>query len=326
MVGLPTDDERVAFYLGTALQAAAKGSPFDIRSRRDLHVLNDLQEDPRGDYVKRGYSQSRYDRPLAALLQKCGYADRAFCYAGDDRVRPDSGPILVKNRYMTQEPVLLRCLDGARHWDGAWARDGLAFHEKADSVFWRGGLSGWEYRPTSRAQLVRGWFGKRADVHVGVTALDQEYALPGVRERWKHTVLGTVDREVFLQHKYVISAEGNDKDSGLAWKLASNSLVLMVAPVVESWIMEPWLKPYVHYVPLQPDYADLGTQLEWCRGHQRECQQMVHAASEYMAQFSDLAHEEALERQVVHEYFARVRALTGESVLQHRRACSTPTI
>lgn len=44
--------------------------------------------------------------------------------------------------------------------------------------------------------------------------------------------------EKFAQFAYVISLEGNDKDSGLGWKSYLKSLVFMPLPTVSTWAME----------------------------------------------------------------------------------------
>ena len=54
--------------------------------------------------------------------------------------------------------------------------------------------------------------------------------------------VGVKSVEEILKYKYIISAPGNDKDSGLQWKLASNSIVLMPKPLTESWFMESKLE------------------------------------------------------------------------------------
>tara|TARA_B100002051_G_C16728625_1_gene636826 strand:- start:929 stop:1405 length:477 start_codon:yes stop_codon:yes gene_type:complete len=157
-------------------------------------------------------------------------------------------------------------------------------------------------------RLVGRWGARRSDVDVAFSTLAQEYELAGVREKWLPHVRGHSPKEEFLEHRYIISAEGNDKDSGLGWKLASNSLVLMTKPVCESWIMEPFLKPFVHYVPLEPSYDDLGDRLEWCRRHPEKCGEIIQNASAYMAQFDNCLQERKLEEEVIATYFQRTRA------------------
>ena len=308
-MSLPTRAERVEFYLGAVL--GGEGSQFDLDrgsyARSHLQSAADLSPDsPAEPRYRRGYDRDLYDRPLLELLERTGHSARSFLYAGNDRVAPDVGPVLVKNRRGGADPVLLRCLNAPRHWSPTTAPD-ADFPSKKDAVFWRGGSTGWDYRPSSRMALVRRWSGKRADIDVRFSHLCQEYALPGVRERWKPFVDRRATRPTFLKYRYLISAEGNDKDSGLNWKLRANSVVLMPRPVAESWLMEPFLQPFVHYVPLNDDYSDLEERLAWCRANPQACTRIIAGAHTFMRQFDDLESEQRLERTVIDAYFERVR-------------------
>ena len=304
---LPTDSTRIKYYLGSILGTArgsVRISPLDPHFCRIEEIKMPA---PRSRLSTRGdYLHSAYDAPLYSLIRRTNPEARAFLYAGNDRVGADRGPLFAKNRRESTEPVLLKCLNQDRHW--AIIDDYVAFKDKADSVFWRGTTSGWEYRSASRMSLVRRWSSRQSDIDIGLSSLAQEYLLPGVREKWEAYVKGPVSKREFLHHRYVISAEGNDKDSGLAWKLASNSVVMMAKPVCESWLMEPFLQPFVHYVPLHDSYEDLAKQLAWCRGHLEECEQIIRNANRFMGQFRDADKEKEIEEEVVRSYFQKVDA------------------
>ena len=306
---LPTAQQRLGYYLGSILGPEDGSFNLDDGGYEPHHLqtVGDLGPSHPGEPTyARGYLRDIYDAPLNKLIERAGFRDRRFLYAGNDRVAPDYGPVLAKNRRGSTEPVLLRCLNIGRHWRATEARD-TPFDSKLDKVFWRGGSTGWNYRPSSRMKLVRSWSGKRGDIDVAFSHLCQEYALPGVREPWEAFVRGRVPRSTFLKHRYLVSAEGNDKDSGLNWKLRANSVVLMPNPVAESWLMEPFLQPFVHYVPLEDDFSDLAERLAWCRDNDRRCRIIMETAHAFMRQFDDLAVEEELERAVIRAYFARMR-------------------
>ena len=91
-----------------------------------------------------------------------------------------------------------------------------------------------------------------------------------------------------LNYKYIVSIPGNDKDSGINWKLASNSVVLMAPPKIESWLMEGLLEPWFHYIPLADDYSDLDKIVEWCRNNDDKCQEIVKNANNFMKQFENV--------------------------------------
>ncbi len=304
---LPSESDRLEYYLGSVL-GPARGPVLISPSDSHFCRIEELRMPaPRCRMSTRGgYLHATYDAPLYSLIKRICPTARSFLYAGNDRVRADRGPVFVKNRRESTEPVLLKCLNEERHW--GLTADRVPFNDKADSVFWRGTTSGWEYRPASRMSLVKRWNARQSDVDVALSSLAQEYLLPGVREKWEMFVSGPAPRWEFLRHRYIISAEGNDKDSGLAWKLASNSVVMMARPVCESWLMEPFLQPFVHYVPLDESYEDLLVQLSWCRGHLEHCREIVKNANLFMEQFKDSQNERRIEEKVVRTYFQKVHA------------------
>ena len=105
-----------------------------------------------------------------------------------------------------------------------------------------------------------------------------------------------------LKYKYIISLEGNDKDSGLNWKLASNSLVLMPIPKFESWLMEGKLKPWIHFVPIKDDYSDLSEKLEYCVNNDSIVKQIVINANNFMKQFKNFNKEVILYHFIINYY------------------------
>ena len=106
-----------------------------------------------------------------------------------------------------------------------------------------------------------------------------------------------------LKYKYIISVEGNDKDSGLNWKLNSNSVILMAKPRITTWLMETTLIPDVHYVLLKDDYRDLIEKYIWCKNHPNECKQIIKNANMFMKQFNNKEREQDIEEAVINKYF-----------------------
>jgi hypothetical protein len=142
--------------------------------------------------------------------------------------------------------------------------------------------------------LVKRWYGK---YDIAFSKIVQG------RDDYKKYVKEERPITYFLKHKYIISVEGNDKDSGLNWKLNSNSLVLMARPRVTSWLMETTLVPDYHYVLLKDDFSDLEERLRWCKYNQERCKQIIVNANNFMKQFADKKAEEKLENDVVNNYF-----------------------
>lgn len=207
-------------------------------------------------------------------------------------------PAIVKVRYINNpKGGIIAPLEYCRHWHNYYHKPkDCFFNNKNNILFWRGTTTGKITNSGNRFILVTKYFNKNSKIDVGFSNICQ-----GNSEYNKY-VKGEVDISEFLKYKYILSIEGNDKDSGLNWKLASNSLVLMAKPKIESWLMEGLLKPYVHYVPLKDDYSDLDQIIEWCQNNDEECQKIVKNANQFMKQFEDIEVEKNIFRMIKDYY------------------------
>ena len=183
----------------------------------------------------------------------------------------------------------------------------MPFSAKKNKAFWRGTTTGQTDRIGNRFDLVEKWFGKSDLIRVGFSFIHRDN-----KNKYKKYVKGKCDISHFLKFKYIISVEGNDKDSGLNWKLNSNSLVLMPRPRVTSWLMETTLVPNYHYLLLKDDFSDLDQKVRWCNQHPQKCKNMVKNANTYMRQFANVAAEEALEVEVIHRYFDILKTVNND--------------
>ena len=103
--------------------------------------------------------------------------------------------------------------------------------------------------------------------------------------------------------KYILSIPGNDKDSGLNWKLASGSVVIMPKPKSHSWLAEYFLIPGIHYVQIRSDFSDLEEVLNWCAKNQDQCNRIAFNSKTYMSQFLNFQSEADLEMKVLQRFF-----------------------
>ena len=81
--------------------------------------------------------------------------------------------------------------------------------------------------------------------------------------------------------------EGNDKDSGINWKLKSNSVVFMPKPKISSWLMEETLLDGIHYIRVNDDFSDLQEKYEWCEKNQDACIEIINNANKYFFHTDD---------------------------------------
>lgn len=243
-----------------------------------------------------------YLRPLKALLTKYKKENMPFLCDCCDIFYPINKYAFVKNRIQNEKKtVILRSLNFNRHWFNYYNRPvDIPFDQKLNKVYWRGTTTGDDVKPANRFALVKSYFNKHPDIDVGFSFVCQG------NDKYIEYVKGKEDNNTFLKYKYIISVEGNDKDSGINWKLNSNSLVFMPKPRCFSWLMEDKLIAGVHYILLKDDFSDIVEKLEWCNDNQEKCKEIVRNANKYMLQFTNQSIEEAIEKKVIDLYFKKI--------------------
>jgi len=271
--------ERVKFYLGNL-------SFEKIKETDHIHSQFPTNED---NYIK----------PVHDLMKRNNLSNRHYILYIGDNSKNQSPACLVKNR-INNHSVILRCINFDRHWYHYYHKPkDIPFSKKKNTVFWRGNTTGEPWRPGNRFTLVKKWF-RHPQMNIGFSEICQD------KDGYKPYLKGGAKIEDFLKYKYVLSVEGNDKDSGIQWKLNSNSLVMMARPRCTSWLMETTLIPNYHYVLLKDDFSDLEEKVFLCNQHPKECKQIIRNANLYMKQFSDEKLEQQIEDAVIQEYFKRV--------------------
>jgi hypothetical protein len=196
-------------------------------------------------------------------------------------------PAIVKVRYInTPKGGIIAPLEHNRHWKPIHVakKNKILWQDKISDCIWRGASTG-KCHKNERVLFCYKWSQR---YNVGISKFCQGVN-PDARINKKNKSI-----DEMLKYKYIISIPGNDKDSGLNWKLASKSLVLMAQPKIESWLMEGLLKPYVHYVPLKDDYSDLEEQINWCKLYDDKCREIVKKANKFMQQFEDIEIEKKI--------------------------------
>lgn len=273
-------EERILFYLGDIVNKNI--------NKTELVTVNDIQL----------INPNVYNFHFKTLIDKNQFQNKKLniCF-GDVQHKP-SNTCLVKNRYNSNNGIILRCPDFIRHWSDYYKRpNDINYDDKISKVIWRGTTTGQPDRKANRFDLVTSWFDKHNDIDIGFSFICQE------KDIYSKYVKGEMTIEQMLKFKYIISVQGNDKDSGLNWKLNSNSLVLMPKPYVESWLMESKLIPDYHYVLLKDDFSDLKEKLDWCNNNTDKCKNIIHNANTFMKQFENNEYEEELENEVLQRYF-----------------------
>lgn len=91
-----------------------------------------------------------------------------------------------------------------------------------------------------------------------------------------------IDRSEWWQRRFGIDADGyTNAWSGLFTRLLMGCCVLKVASPTghRQWYYHR-LEPWRHYIPVAADLSDLKQQIEWCRFHEKECEQVARQGRE----------------------------------------------
>lgn len=185
----------------------------------------------------------------------------------------------------------------------------VAWESKQPVAFWRGAATGammYRRAQAARYHLLTRWaLSPDRRVDVGMTALPMTTG-NATRDALLHACAKPgMPMPSMLGYRYLISAEGYDVATNLKWALWSSSAVIMPRPTVCSWLMEDWLVPWVHYVPVAHDFNNLTAAVDWCedRRNAGACQRIGIAGRKYMEQhkFLDVAFSQEVGRAVAAE-------------------------
>lgn len=241
---------------------------------------------------------------------------------GDVQEDTEQGLVtLAKTRAADSKNIALLKLDARRHWHliKDIRKSDRPFVDKVSKIVWRGSCTGTRrlsFQERPRVKLLARWAlseDSRVDVGLGKNSKGAVALRDGFSSDW---IKDGHPPSWFLQYKYILSVEGNDKDSGLQWKLASNSVVFMVKPFFESWLREFQLQPYVHYVPIESDFSDLLEKFAWCEEHPDLCEQIAKNATEYVLNIANDPEEFKRQAKVVQAFYKQHEKLgKGRKIL-----------
>ncbi len=286
-------------------------------------VVNCALNQPAGPKLMRAYGEERFPRiigyyltPVIELFAEHELDGNFTVFPGDSRASFKI-PTFCKSRDLRHPgnsillPLKRELHFGAIRDLNKWD---IPFGEKEDRLVWRGSTTG-NFKmnsplqpPSSRAFIP--------DVSPNLKTLDIDIGYSALTENISDSNLKTSEFEPFLkdrmsmrdqlQAKYLLCLEGNDVATSLKWMLASNSVVIMPHPTVESWACESFLRPFTHYVPVKADLSDLEEVFEWCREHHEHCRRIAESGKAFMDAFSDRAVEKKLQRRVATGYAEKV--------------------
>ena len=89
-----------------------------------------------------------------------------------------------------------------------------------------------------------------------------------------------IQREEMINYKYILDIDGNASTwDATAWKLNSGSIIFKTDSNWVQWFYEDY-KPWIHYIPVQDDFADIQERFKWCEENQDKCEEIVKNAKQ----------------------------------------------
>lgn len=165
------------------------------------------------------------------------------------------------------------------------AAENFPWEKKQEVAYWRGSTTDipytdleWDYRPRARAMLFSREHPDLVDASFSHPAwlgneMFNHFTEKKFFEKWHHP-----HQQVIF--KYLLAIDGVSFPSSLYWSMHANSVIIKAESDQEEWFYGA-LKPYVHYVPYQPDCSDLEEVINWLKTHDEEAQQIAKNAREF---------------------------------------------
>ena len=304
---LPNPEERLAFYAPEEPPCGTVAHPALFYQHERLFCLVPRAPGPKTLYE--AFLDWKYDehRRYVSEIERAAGGASVSAMTGDGFVDEGPCPLLVKVRQRGRKNNVVSKMDWLRHFKSVpeiLEEDVMPFMDKSDVAVWNGATTGW--RGGQRWHLLqrirnRTYHGSPlvsagVSAFVGPTHPRSEFYR---RRDFRHADIGRRSIHEMSRHKMIIDAEGNDFSTGLPWKLASSSAVIMPHPTLSSWLMEERLVPWVHYIPVQQDFGDLEEAVGWCLAHLDACEQIGRNGRCWILPFLDTQAEHRLLEQVV---------------------------
>jgi hypothetical protein len=228
-----------------------------------------------------------------------------FLFKHTDLSKSLNTPTFVKSRniILPEKSVILPLEDlYIPSFYGNILLDDIPFHNKLDNCVWRGANSGNfncnHKKKASRYDLVYKYSNHKS-FNIGLS-------YSNYKTKNEYPVKNKLSIKEQLQYKFIISVEGNDFATNLAWIMLSNSVPIMPKCSVETWKLESYLIEYEHYIPVDNDFNNLETQMEWCINNIDKCEEIAFNSRLYVLQFFDTQREKNIINEIIKKYSKNV--------------------
>ena len=314
-------EQRIKYYLGKErnMPVVVRYSSLKESDKPLRYCYHDFQGSP----FPKGKT-TYYQDMTRAIHYLPTFYKTSFLFYPHDRVEGFTVPTLVKSRpiHGYDESILFN-MNYIRHFSDVYNVEDIdiPYHQKKNILVWRGSDTGYgfgnniPFRPVSRQTLVEQYYDYQGhEIDVGLSSVSVN--------KQKHSLLTTTPPSSFqkyvkpkmnikdmLQHKFILSVEGNDVATNMKWILCSNSVAFCPPFTINSWILEEHLHPWQHYIPVRHDFMDLPEKVEWAMNHPTQCEGILEEAHKYMAPFFDMKQENKIMSTILEGYARNVKIM-----------------
>ncbi|KAJ6619521.1 glycosyl transferase family 90-domain-containing protein [Mycena sp. CBHHK59/15] len=163
-------------------------------------------------------------------------------------------------------------------WSGSFAHpNDVAWKDKKQQIYWRGmsnggHIIGQNYHKFPRFRLIDIARNHSDLIDAKMTRFAESHCTDNcdrdhIIEEYDITGPQSPKEDVY-HYKYLLDVDGNTFSGRYLGLLKSGSLVFK-STVFDEYFND-WLRPYVHYIPVQPDLSDLVEKVEWAIAHDDE--------------------------------------------------------
>lgn len=146
----------------------------------------------------------------------------------------------------------------------------IPWSKKIGRAVWRGARSG-----HINDLAIYGWANKKETPRqFVVNRLGKKKANKGVLD----AKFGRMPWNQLMKHKYVVAVAGNTYSSLFKHAMRSGGCVLRQEERIYEWF-EPFLTPWVHYVPVRWDLSDLLARIRWAQTHDADAERIAANAA-----------------------------------------------
>lgn len=315
-------EQRIKYYLGKE-----RNTPVVVRYSSLLESDKPLRycyHDFQGNAFPTGKKTTYYQDMTRAIHYLPTFYKTCFLFYPHDRVEGFTVPTLVKSRpiHDYNESILFN-MNYIRHFSDVYKVEDvdIPYHEKKNILIWRGSDTGYgfgnniPFRPVSRQTLVETYYNYEGhEIDVGLSSVSVNNKNKSLMTTtsvpcFQNYVKPKMSMKEMLQHKFILSVEGNDVATNIKWILCSNSVAFCPPFTINSWILEEHLHPWQHYIPVRHDFLDLPEKVEWAMNHPTECEGILKEAHKYMEPFLDIKQEKKIMSVILEEYAQNVKVM-----------------